>query len=48
MLVVEHAMDVALDLASRAYVMSKGKIVFEGTSAGLGASDEIRKKYLEV
>ena len=48
MLLVEQAMDVALDLASRAYVMSKGRIVFDGTSRELYAAAEIRKKYLEV
>jgi branched-chain amino acid transport system ATP-binding protein len=48
MLLVEQAMDVALDLASVAYVMSKGKIVFEGTSKELSANKEIRSKYLEV
>jgi branched-chain amino acid transport system ATP-binding protein len=48
MLLVEHSIDVALDLARRAYVMSKGKIVFEGTSQGLYANEEVRKKYLEV
>jgi ABC-type branched-subunit amino acid transport system ATPase component len=29
-------------------VMSKGKIVFDGTSRELRAAGEIRKKYLEV
>jgi branched-chain amino acid transport system ATP-binding protein len=48
MLLVEQAMDVALDLAGRAYVMSKGRIVFDGTSRELYAAAEIRKKYLEV
>jgi branched-chain amino acid transport system ATP-binding protein len=48
MLLVEQAMDVALDLASAAYVMSKGKIVFEGTSRELSESKEVRSKYLEV
>jgi branched-chain amino acid transport system ATP-binding protein len=47
-LLVEHAIDVALDLAKRAYVMSKGKIVFEGSSQELRADEEVRKKYLEV
>jgi len=47
-LLVEHAMDVALDLARRAYVMSKGRIVFGGTSQELDADVETRKKYLEV
>ena len=47
-LLVEHAIDVALDLAKRAYVMSKGKIVFEGSSQELRADEEVRKRYLEV
>jgi branched-chain amino acid transport system ATP-binding protein len=47
-LLVEHAIDVALTLAKRAYVMSKGKIVFAGTSEALYAAKEVRKKYLEV
>ena len=47
-LLVEHAMDVALGLASRAYVMSKGAIVFQGTSEELLADKEVRKRYLEV
>ena len=41
---VEHAMDVALGLASRAYVMSKGAIVFKGTSEELSADKEVRKR----
>jgi len=47
-LIVEHAIDVALSLAQRAYVMSKGKIVFEGTGEALYDDEEVRKKYLEV
>jgi branched-chain amino acid transport system ATP-binding protein len=47
-LLVEHAMDVALAMATRAYVMSKGKIVFAGTSKELYAAEEVRRKYLEV
>jgi branched-chain amino acid transport system ATP-binding protein len=47
-LIVEHALDVALSLASRAYIMSKGTIVFRGTREELYADEEIRKKYLEV
>lgn len=47
-LLVEHAFDVALALASRAYVMSKGKTVFAGTSEELRAAEDVRKKYLEV
>lgn len=47
-LLVEHSIDVALGLAARAYVMSKGKIVFGGTSQGLYENKEVQKKYLEV
>jgi branched-chain amino acid transport system ATP-binding protein len=47
-LLVEHAIDVALGLARRAYVMSKGKIVFGGTSQELYDNKEVQKTYLEV
>jgi branched-chain amino acid transport system ATP-binding protein len=47
-LLVEQNMRVALRLAGRIYVISKGKIVFQGTSQELKASHEIREKYLEV
>ena len=47
-LLVEHALDVALGLASRAFVMSKGEIVFRGTSEELSADKEVRERYLEI
>jgi branched-chain amino acid transport system ATP-binding protein len=47
-LLVEQAMDVAMDLATRVYVMSKGQIVFSGSSQELKADKEIRRRYLEV
>lgn len=47
-LLVEQNMPVALRLASRFYVMSKGKIVFHGTAQELEGAHEIRQKYLEV
>ena len=47
-LLVEHAVDEALGLASRAYIMSKGTIVYTGTPEELYADNAIRKKYLEV
>jgi branched-chain amino acid transport system ATP-binding protein len=47
-LLVEQNMRVALRLAQRIYVISKGKIVFHGTSAELKEAREIREKYLEV
>ncbi len=47
-LLVEQALEVILDLTSRSYVMSKGQIVFEGTSKDLENNHEVREKYLEV
>ena len=47
-LIVEHSLDVALSLAARAYIMSKGEIVFRGTGEEVLADSEIRRKYLEV
>ena len=47
-LLVEQNMRVALRLAGRIYVMSKGKIVFQGTSQELKEANEVRQKYLEV
>jgi len=47
-LLVEQNMRVALRLAGRIYVMSKGKIVFQGTSQELKEAPEVRQKYLEV
>jgi len=47
-LLVEQNMRVALRLASRFYVMSKGRIVFHGTAQELREADEVRRKYLEV
>jgi branched-chain amino acid transport system ATP-binding protein len=47
-LLVEQALDVCLSLAGRAYVMSKGEIVFKGTGKELQNDKEVIKKYLEV
>jgi len=47
-LLVEQNMRVALRLAERIYVMSKGKIVFLGTSQELMEAHGVREKYLEV
>jgi branched-chain amino acid transport system ATP-binding protein len=47
-LLVEQNMRVALRLAGRIYVISKGKIVFQGTDQELKEAHEIREKYLEV
>ena len=47
-LLVEQNFEVILDLTTRAYVMSKGQIVFDGTSQELADNREVREKYLEV
>lgn len=47
-LLVEQNMRVALRLAQRIYVISKGKIVFHGSSEELKNAHEVREKYLEV
>ncbi len=45
-LLVEQDVSYALDLGSRNYVLSKGKIVAEGTGKELLADEKIRKIYL--
>jgi branched-chain amino acid transport system ATP-binding protein len=47
-LLVEHAIDIALRFASRAYILSKGLIVWGGTKEEFYANEEIKKRYLEV
>ncbi len=47
-LLVEQNMRVGLRLAGRIYVISKGKIVFQGTGQELKEAHEVRQKYLEV
>jgi len=47
-LLVEQNLRVVLRLAKRIYVISKGKIVFQGSGEELKEAREIREKYLEV
>lgn len=47
-LLVEQNMRVVLRLAKRIYVISKGKIVFQGSGEDLKKAQDIREKYLEV
>jgi len=47
-LLVEQYYPLALAVADRVYVMSKGQIVWEGTPAALEASEEIKHRYLGV
>ncbi len=47
-LLVEQKLDIALDISDRVYVMGHGKMVYEGTPAGLRQADAVRKEWLEV
>jgi len=46
MLVVEQNANLALDIASRGYVLESGHIVLEGTSDELRTNDAVREAYL--
>ncbi|MGF6546184.1 ABC transporter ATP-binding protein [Paraburkholderia youngii] len=47
-LLVDQTMGLALSLGNRFYVMSKGRIVFAGSSVDLIADEQVRKRYLEL
>ena len=47
-LLVEQKLAIALDVAHRLYVMGHGRMVFEGTPAGLRANEAVRREWLEV
>jgi branched-chain amino acid transport system ATP-binding protein len=47
-LLVEQNLAMALGLASRVYVMSKGRIVYSGLPADLQANEEVKHRYLGV
>jgi branched-chain amino acid transport system ATP-binding protein len=47
-LLVEQNYHLALRIADRVYVMSKGQIVYEGSPAALGADEEVKRRYLGV
>jgi branched-chain amino acid transport system ATP-binding protein len=47
-LLVEHAIDIALKFAFRVYIISRGLIVWGGTKEEFYAHDDIRKRYLEI
>lgn len=48
LLLVEQNYHLALRVADRVYVMSKGQIVWEGTPAGLESDEEVKRRYLGV
>ncbi len=45
-ILVEQDVSLALALARRSYVLSQGKVIFEGTSEALQNDERIRKTYL--
>ena len=47
-LLVEQNYHLALRIADRVYVMSKGQIVYEGTAAALEANEDVKRRYLGV
>ena len=47
-LLVEQKLTIAMRISKRLYVMGHGRIVFEGTPAGLMANEAVRKEWLEV
>ncbi|OGK96723.1 MAG: ABC transporter ATP-binding protein [Candidatus Rokubacteria bacterium RIFCSPLOWO2_02_FULL_73_56] len=47
-LLVEQNVPLALRVADRVYVMSKGQIVYEGTPAGLDADEDVKRRFLGV
>jgi branched-chain amino acid transport system ATP-binding protein len=47
-LLVEQNYHLALRIADRVYVMSKGQIVYEGTPEALESNEEVKRRYLGV
>jgi branched-chain amino acid transport system ATP-binding protein len=47
-LLIEQKLDIGLKLASRALVVGRGQIVYEGTPVELAANDDIRRTWIEV
>lgn len=48
MLLVEQNLRLALKLADRVYVLSKGRVVFDGSPQELAAAEQIQHRYLGV
>ena len=47
-LLVEQKLSIAMRISHRVYVMGHGRIVFEGTPAGLTSNPAVQKEWLEV
>lgn len=48
MLMVEQNIAMALDVADKVYIISKGRVVFEGTPDALKHNPEIKRRYLAL
>ena len=47
-LLVEQNVPLALRVADRVYVMSKGQIVYHGPPADLGANEDVKRRFLGI
>ena len=47
-MLVEQKLDIALEVASRVYVMGHGRVVFEGGPSDLQGADDVIKEWLRV
>jgi branched-chain amino acid transport system ATP-binding protein len=47
-LLVEQNLPLALAVADRVYILSKGQVVFEGTASDLAANDEVKSQSLGI
>jgi branched-chain amino acid transport system ATP-binding protein len=47
-LLVEQNVPLALRVADRAYVMSKGQIVYHGRTSELAANEDVKRRFLGV
>jgi len=47
-LLVEQKLAIALEISERVYVLGHGRVVFEGTPAGIRSAADVRKEWLEV
>jgi branched-chain amino acid transport system ATP-binding protein len=45
-IVIEHDMDIVLDLADRIIVLDYGRVLAQGTPAEIRASPVVRERYL--
>ena len=48
MLLVEQNLPLALRLADRVYVLSRGQVVYHGSPSELAANEEVKRRYLGV